>query len=133
MTRRISRTLAVVGVAVIGVTGVAEAKKYSVNMLGKGGQTGINLHSTYKGTPLGTCKMTGKLVIPDTQQTWKCGTKGSFKLVGHGTTGAANDAKGTWKIVSGSGTGKLKRIKGSGTFSGQLSTGTFRYRGTMTY
>ncbi len=73
--------------------------------------------------------MTGKLVIPDTQQTWKCGSKGSFKLVGHGTTGAANDAKGTWKIVKGSGKGKYKGITGSGTFSGKLSTGTFRYLG----
>ena len=72
--------------------------------------------------------MTGKLVIPDTQQTWKC-KGGSFKLVGHGTTGAANDAKGTWKIMKGSGTGKYKGISGKGTFSGKLSTGTFRYNG----
>ena len=85
-------------------------------MLGKGGQTGVNLQSTYKGTPFGTCKMTGKLVIPDTQQTWKC-KGGSFKLVGHGTTGAANDAKGTWKITKGSGTGKYKGITGKGTFA----------------
>ena len=97
-------------------------------MLGKGGQTGVNLHSTYKGKPFGTCKMTGKLVIPDTQQTWKC-KGGSFKLVGHGTTGAANDAKGTWKITKGSGKGKYKGISGKGTFSGKLSTGTFRYKG----
>ena len=86
---------AVVGVAVLGIsTGAQAASSHKVSMLGKGGQTGINLHSTYKGKPFGTCKMTGKLVIPDTQQTWKC-KGGLFKLVGHGTTGAANDAKGT--------------------------------------
>ena len=92
---------AVVGVAVLGIsTGAQAASSHKVNMLGKGGQTGVNLKSTYKGKPFGTCKMTGKLVIPNTQQTWKC-KGGSFKLVGHGTTGAANDAKGTWKITQG--------------------------------
>ena len=121
--------VAVVGVAVLGISTAAQAaSSRKVNMLGKGGQTGVNLKSTYKGKPFGTCKMTGKLVIPDTQQTWKC-KGGSFKLVGHGTTGAANDAKGTWKITKGSGTGKYKGISGKGTFSGKLSTGTFRYKG----
>ena len=129
MIRKISTIVAVTGVVSLAAAGVAEAKSYTVNMLGKGGQSGVNLKSTYKGTPFGTCKMTGKLVIPDTQQTWKCGSKGSFKVVGHGTTGANNDAKGTWRIVRGSGTGKYKGITGSGTFAGKLSTGTFRYRG----
>ena len=56
----------VVGVAVLGIsTGAQAASSHKVNMLGKGGQTGVNLHSTYKGKPFGTCKMTGKLVIPD--------------------------------------------------------------------
>jgi hypothetical protein len=122
--------VAAVGVAVLAVSsGAQAASTHKVNMLGKGGQTGVNLKSTYKGKPFGTCKMTGKLVIPDTQQTWKC-KGGSFKVVGHGTTGAANDAKGTWKITKGSGTGKYKGISGKGTFSGKLSTGTFRYKGT---
>ena len=64
-----------------------------------GSQSGVDLKSTYKGKPIGTCKMTGKLVIPNTKQTWKCGKKGSFKLTGFGKTGAANDSKGTWKIT----------------------------------
>jgi hypothetical protein len=109
------------------------ATSHSVNMLGHGGQTGVKIFSTYKGTPFGTCKMTGTLVIPDTKQTWKCGSRGTFKLIGHGTTGAANDAKGTWRIVRGSGTGRYKGITGKGTFSGKLSTGTFRYKGTARY
>ena len=33
----------------------------------------------------------------------------------------------------GSGTGKYKGITGSGTFSGTLSTGTFRYVGTAKF
>jgi Protein of unknown function (DUF3224) len=130
--RRISKIAVVASIAVLAVAGVAQAKSYKVNTLGKGGQTGVDLKSTYSGKPFGVCKMTGKLVIPDTQQTWKC-KGGSFKLVGHGTTGAANDAKGTWTIVKGSGTGKFKGITGKGTFSGQLSTGTFRYIGTAKY
>ena len=105
---------------------------HKVNMLGHGGTSGVKVHSTYKGSPFGTCKMTGKLVIPNTTQHWKC-THGSFTLIGHGTTGAANDAKGTWKIVKGSGKGKYKGITGKGTFAGKFSTGIFRYKGTAKY
>ena len=133
MRIRTRRIAAAVGVAVLAVSTAAQAaSSHKVNMLGKGSQSGVALKSTYTGKPFGTCKMTGKLVIPDTQQTWKC-KGGSFKVVGHGTTGAANDAKGTWKITKGSGTGKYKGISGNGTFSGQLSTGTFRYKGTARY
>jgi hypothetical protein len=133
VSNRPRRVAAVVGVAALSLTAVAQAAStHTVKMLGKGGQTGIDLHSTYKGKPFGTCKMTGKLVIPDTQQTWKC-KGGSFKLVGHGTTGAAEDAKGTWKITKGSGKGKYKGIRGKGTFSGKLSKGTFTYVGKVKY
>jgi hypothetical protein len=128
--RSISKVAVVAAVAALGITGVAQAKSYKVNFIGHGTQSGVDLKSTYKGTPFGTCKMTGKLVIPNTQQTVKC-KGGSFNLTGHGTTGAANDSKGTWKITSG--TGKYKGIKGSGTFSGQLSTGIYRYVGTAKF
>jgi hypothetical protein len=122
---------ALVVTGLVATTAFAKSS-HNVNMLGHGGQNGVKLHSTYKGSPFGTCKMTGTLVIPNTKQTWKC-KAGSFKLVGHGTTGAANDAKGTWKIVRGSGKGKYKGITGKGTFAGKLSTGTFRYKGTAKY
>ena len=46
-------------------TAYAAKKSHKVNMLGKGGQVGVKLHSTYTGTPFGTCKMTGTLVIPE--------------------------------------------------------------------
>jgi len=128
--RNITKVAVITAVAAFGVAGVAQAKSYKVNFTGHGSQTGVDLKSTYKGTPFGTCQMTGKLVIPDTQQTVKC-KGGSFKLVGHGTTGAANDSKGTWKITSG--TGKYKGIKGSGTFSGTLSTGVYTYVGTAKF
>jgi hypothetical protein len=132
VVRSISRVAAVVAVAALTVTGVAQAKtkSYKVNFTGHGSQTGVDLQSTYKGAPFGTCEMTGKLVIPDTQQTVKC-KGGSYKLTGHGTTGAANDSKGTWKITSG--TGKYKGITGSGTFSGTLSTGVYTYVGTVKF
>jgi uncharacterized protein DUF3224 len=122
---------ALVLTALIATTAFAKSS-HKVNMLGHGGTSGVKVHSTYKGTPFGTCKMTGTLVIPNTNQTWKC-KGGSFKLIGHGTTGAANDAKGTWKIVKGSGKGKYKGITGKGTFAGKLSTGTFRYKGSASY
>jgi hypothetical protein len=132
MLRSISKVAVVAAVAALGITGVAQAKTYKVNVVGHGSQSGVDLKSTYKGSPFGTCQMTGKLVIPNTEQTWKC-KGGSFKLTGHGTTGAANDSKGTWKIAKGSGTGKYKGISGSGTFSGKLSTGIYRYVGTVKF
>jgi hypothetical protein len=130
--RSISKIAVVAVVAAVGIAGVAEAKSYKVNVIGHGSNTGVDLKSTYKGSPFGTCQMTGKLVIPNTNQTWKC-KGGSFQLTGFGTTGAANDSKGTWKITKGSGTGKFKGITGSGTFSGKLSTGIYRYVGTVKY
>jgi hypothetical protein len=130
--RSISKIAVVAVVAAVGIAGVAEAKSYKVNVIGHGSNTGVDLKSTYKGSPFGTCKMTGKLVIPNTNPTWKC-KGGSFELTGFGTTGAANDSKGTWKITKGSGTGKYKGISGSGTFSGKLSTGIYRYVGKVKY
>ena len=61
-----SRALRTVG-SRVRRTGSSRKTSHKVNMLGKGGQTGVNLKSTYKGKPFGTCKMTGKLVIPNTQ------------------------------------------------------------------
>ena len=132
MNRKLRRIAAVTVAAVLGLTGVAEAKTYKVNVLGHGGQKGVDLFSTYKGKPFGTCKMTGKLVIPHTTQRWKC-SHGSFTVIGLGTTGAADHGKGTWKIKRGSGTGRYKGITGKGTFDGFLHNGTFRYKGTAKY
>jgi hypothetical protein len=91
---------------------------------------GTSICATYGGKPFGTCKMTGTLVIPKSKQTWKC-KGGNIKLTATGTTGAANDAKGTWVMKGG--TGKYKHIRGKGTFSGKLSTGVFTYKGTAKY
>jgi hypothetical protein len=130
--RSITKIAVVAVVAAVGIAGVAEAKSYKVNVIGHGSQTGVDLKSTYKGSPFGTCQMTGKLVIPNTEQNWKC-KGGSFQITGFGTTGAANDSKGTWKVKKGSGTGKYKGISGGGTFSGKLSTGIYRYVGKVKY
>jgi hypothetical protein len=132
VTRKFRTIAALTGVAALGLTGVAEAKSHKVREVGHGGQNGVKLFSTYKGKPFGTCKMTGTLVIPNTTQRWKC-KRGSFTVIGHGTTGAANDARGTWKIKKGSGTGKYKHITGKGTFKGKLSTGVFTYTGKASY
>jgi hypothetical protein len=93
-------------------------------------QKGTKICGTYGGSPFGTCKMTGTLQIPKSTQTWKC-SKGKITVKAVGTTGAANDAKGTWKMTGG--TGKYKHISGKGTFSGKLSTGVFTYVGTAKY
>ena len=130
MLRSISKVAVVAAVAAVGITGVAQAKTYKVNFTGHGSQNGVDLKSTYKGVPFGTCQMTGKLVIPDTQQTLKC-KGGTIYLTGHGTTGAANDSAGTWKITKG--TGKYKGITGKGTFTGTLSTGVYTYVGTAKF
>ena len=93
-------------------------------------QKGTKICGTYGGKPFGTCKMTGTLVIPKSTQTWKC-KRGHITVKAVGTSGASNDAKGTWKMTGG--TRKFKHIKGSGTFSGKLSTGVFTYVGKAKY
>jgi len=93
-------------------------------------QKGTRICATYGGKPFGTCKMVGKLTIPTSTQTWKC-KAGKIKVTAVGTTGAANDAAGTWKMKGG--TGKYQHISGSGKFHGKLSTGVFTYRGKAKY
>jgi hypothetical protein len=135
MLRITRRTLAISAItaisagAVIAPT-VADAASHKLKVSYAGKQTGVTLSATLSGSPVGKCTMTGKLVIPDTQQVWKC-KGGTLKLTGHGTTGAANDAKGTWKVNGG--TGKYAKAKGKGVFTGQISTGKFTYTGTLSY
>jgi Protein of unknown function (DUF3224) len=135
VTRNIHRAVIATGLAALAVAAPAfGASSHKVKMDAVSGKTGPGTHisATFKGKPFGTCKMTGQTVIPQVYETWKC-TRGSFKLVGKGTTGASNDSKGTWKIVKGSGKGGLKGITGAGTYYGLLSTGLFHYRGTVKY
>jgi hypothetical protein len=128
MTRRIRSTLVLTAVASLALTGVAEAKTYKINARTVGKQVGVKLSARITDPVLGRCTMTGRLVIPDTQQVWKC-KGGTIKLTGHGTTGADNDAKGTWKVTGG--TGKFKGASGKGTFAGRLSTAKFTYKGSI--
>jgi hypothetical protein len=93
-------------------------------------QKGTKICGTYGGSPFGTCKMTGTLVIPKSTQNWQC-SKGNITVKAVGTSGASNDAKGNWTMSGG--TGKYKHIHGSGTFSGKLSTGIFTYKGSAKY
>src|SRR4051812_46076068 len=117
------------GSALVGPS-VASAKTYKANwkVVKANPQVGTKISATYKGTPIGTCKMTGTLVIPNTKQTIKC-KGGSFKLTAKGKVGAI--VVGTWKVSSG--TGKFKGVKGKGTFKGPLATSKFVYKGTLNY
>ncbi|UGS35596.1 hypothetical protein [Capillimicrobium parvum] len=134
MPRNIRKIAALAAVCSLGAAAIAApsamAKTHKVSMNFAGGQKGTALTATITHTPMGPCKMKGTLVIPDTKQVWTC-KGGTIKMTGHGTTGAANDAKGTWTITGG--TRKFKKVKGKGTFSGQLSTGKFVYKGTIKY
>ena len=136
---RITRRLVVLGAlcalvvaAVAGPTMAASKKTRTVSMkvTKPFPQQGTKIRATYGGSPFGTCNMTGQLVIPRSIQTWKC-KGGSFRVTAIGTSGAANDAKGTWKADKG--TGKFEGISGKGTFAGQISTGVFTYKGTARY
>lgn len=106
------------------------AKTYKLLTHNSGTQKGTKLTGKSVGKPFGTCHFTGTLVIPKTFQTWKC-HGGNVKVVGFGKTGAADHAKGTWKITGG--TGKYKHAKGHGTFSGVQHTGKFTYKGTVSF
>jgi hypothetical protein len=132
ITRKVTALAAVCSLATAALIapGIAGAKTHKVSMNFAGGQQGTALTATITKTPMGKCTMKGTLVIPDTKQVWTC-KGGTIKMTGHGTTGASNDAKGTWKITGG--TKKFKKVKGKGTFSGQLSTGKFVYKGTISY
>jgi hypothetical protein len=120
----------VAGALVAPAAASAKTHKVNVKVTQPCKQVGTKICATYSGKPFGTCKMTGELVIPKTIQTWRC-KGGSFVVTGTGTTGASNDAKGTWKASKG--TGKYKGIKAKGTFSGRLSTGIFFYKGKAKY
>jgi hypothetical protein len=118
--------------AALVVPSAASAKTYKVNMKtpSPGTTKGTAISGTLTGTPFGTCKMKGTLIIPKATETWKC-KGGSFRLVAVSTTGANNNVKGTWTLSKG--TGKFKGIKGRGTFTGKLSTGLYTYKGKASY
>jgi hypothetical protein len=129
--RHFNKIIALAGVAALAATGVAEAKTYKVNFYSTKGTTkGTQISGSFKGTPFGACKMKGKLLIPKAYLTFTC-KGGTFKMTEVGKCGAANDSCGTWTAHPG--TGKFKGIKGKGTFTGKLSTGAFRYKGTVKY
>lgn len=135
MTRRMTAlaATAALGATVLVVPAVASAKSYKVNFKGvpgSGKQVGTKINGAYKGKPIGTCKMTGTLVIPVSKQVLKC-KGGSFHLDATSTSGASNDVVGKWKMSKG--TGKYKGIKGTGKFSGTISEGVFTYTGTAKY
>jgi len=123
---------ALLATGIVASSAGAKAKSHNVHMkiTKPCPQKGTKICGTYGGSPFGTCKMTGTLQIPKSTQTWKC-PKGNITVKAVGTTGAANDAKGTWKMTGG--TKKYKHIKGSGTFSGKLNTGVFTYVGKAKY
>ena len=131
MTGKFRSIAVLVAVLALAFAATAQAKSYKLHMNAYGGhQVGIALTGKYKGTPFGNCTMKGTLVIPDTKQTWYC-KGGTVKLTAHSTTGASNNVKGTWKISGGS--GKFKHARGSGTFSGQISTTKYTYVGKVSY
>ena len=123
---------ALLAAGIVASSAAAKAKSHNVNMkiTKPCAPKGTHICGTYGGSPFGTCKMTGTLVIPRSTQTWKC-AKGNITVKAVGTTGAANDAAGTWTMKGG--TGKYKHIRGSGKFHGKLSTGIFTYTGTAKY
>lgn len=123
---------ALLAAGIVASSAAAKAKSHKVHMKVTKAcpQKGTKICATYGGSPFGTCKMTGTLVIPKSIQTWKC-KGGSFRVTAVGTSGASNDAKGNWKLSKG--TGKYKHISGKGTFAGKISTGIFTYKGTAKY
>jgi hypothetical protein len=123
--------LALVAIAGLALPATSAARgSHAVNMKLVGTLSGVTITGTAKGKPFGNCRNRAKLVIPNETQTWTC-PKGKITIKSHGTTGAANAAKGTWKAVKG--TGRFKGIRGRGTFSGLQSTGRFTYKGTVSY
>jgi hypothetical protein len=84
---------------------MASAKTYKVTM--KVTKAVPQIGAVYGGSPFGTCTMTGKLILPKSLQVWKC-KGGSIHVTAVGTSGASNDAKGTWTLSKG--TGKYKGI-----------------------
>jgi hypothetical protein len=121
-------TAALVAGCIVAPALAAAKKNHTVTWHEAGAVTGITLKGTVSGAFTGT--YSGKLVIPDTQQTIKT-KNGTIKFTGVGTTGAANDAAGTWKVTAG--TGRYKGATGKGTFTGKQSTGKFTYKGTIKF
>jgi hypothetical protein len=92
--------------------------------------SGTTISGPMKGKPFGRCQIVGTLVIPKFNFTWRC-KAGWIKVSSVATSGASDDVKGTWKILSG--TRRYKGIKGKGKFFGKNSTGDFTYTGTARY
>jgi hypothetical protein len=118
-----------VGIASGQVATAAKAKKVKI-VTSKGKVTnGTQLTSGLITGTFGKGTGKGVLTIPDTKQSFKF-KGGTLKITTHGTSGASNDAAGTWKAAGGS--GKFKGAKGGGKFTGLQSKATFTYVGKIT-
>lgn len=123
-----SAALAVPALGSAGNARAAKTTKVKMRLVGK--LSGITITGTAKGSPFGNCKNKATLIIPKNIGVWTC-PGGKVRFTAIGSTGAANVARGTWKITSG--TGKFKGAKGTGKFNGLQSTGTFTYTGSVSY
>jgi len=109
----------------------AKAQTVTITAAAKDPSSFTDISSTLGGTfgkgTQGSCC----LKIPKTNYTWtfKGGTiiaTGVSKISGSKVTG-------TWKVTKGKSTGKFKGMTGGGTFTGDLPSGKYVFKGTVRY
>jgi hypothetical protein len=107
------------------------AGSHKVTMTDHGNKpNGVHLSGTVSGSPFGTCPYTGHLIIPTVTENWHC-KGGTVTIAVKASTGAQNNAAGSWTISYG--TGKYRHVHGHGTFTGTVSSSTYHYSGSVSY
>ena len=124
IAKRLRALTLVASAATLVLAPSAFAKSYRVDARTTGKSVGTKSTGTAKSKAFGTCVLKGDFQFPKYYTTWKC-KGGTLKLTATTTSGTSNDVKFTVKVAGGS--GKFKKATGSGTGTGQISTGKFHY------
>lgn len=121
--------LTTAAVGLIAASPALASKRYNVDVTATAKLAGTSgLSVTMAGKPIGTCSGTAKIVSDGARFNAKC-KHGRLRV--KVTYSKSSQAKGTWRVLSG--TGRYKNASGSGRYTGNLTRLQFHMVGTARY
>jgi hypothetical protein len=109
----------------------AKAQKVTITAVANDPSSFTNISSKLDGTfgkgTQGKCC----LKIPKTSYTWKF--KGGTIIAAGVSKISGSKVTGTWKVTPGKSSGTFKGMTGGGTFTGDLPTGKYVFKGAVRY
>jgi hypothetical protein len=107
----------------------AKAQKVTITAVSNNPSSFSDISSKLSGTFGNGTQGSCCLKIPRSDYTWKF--KGGTIIATGVSKISGSKVSGTWTVVKGKSTGKFKGMTGGGTFTGDLPTGKYVFKGTV--